>query len=618
MKKLLLLIIVMLITGNIYVSGAEKEIESKISGVIVFMNGAQIMGDYKISLPGGKTTLKFTGMSSFLDKNSIQVTGQGNFTILSVKHTLNYLEKPGDENNAQSFGEKIKQLKTQIETKETEMKILQERKDFLVSNMSIVGSDKVIEPGNLKLYSDFFASGFSEVEMKLLSTQREIKELNEKLKALEQQYQEAVKQKDQPTSEIIVEVESKQETTGNFKISYLITNAGWYPTYDLRVEDIDSPVQLTYQANVYQQSGMDWNNVQLTISNANPAENANIPTLYPYYLSFNNVVARGAANYPYNPNIREVKGKVIDAETGEAVPFATIRVKDKMVGTTSDYDGNFSIAIPSGGQALQVTFVGYEPLEVPISLSYMTLTLKQSMMALQEVQIVEYKVSGVRSAAGKDIDQSTPLDISTITRQTNFEFKIESPYSIQSNSNPLKIDMKNFDLKSEYIYKTIPKLSEKAFLIALISDWEAYDLLDGEVNLYFENTFVGKSLLDLSQIADTLEVSLGPDKGISVKRELEKEYSSKQFLGNNKIENRSWKTTIKNNKPQKVKIMVYDQVPVSNNEDITVETINISEGSADVKTGEVTWELELEPGGTVSKTIEYSVKYPKGSLLKIQ
>jgi hypothetical protein len=184
MKKFLLLITVLLITGNIYVSGAEKEIESKISGVTVFINGAQILGDYKISLPGGKTTLKFTGMSSYLDKNSIQVTGQGNFTILSVKHILNYLEKPGDQNNAQSFGEKIKQLKTQIETKETEMKIMLERKDFLVSNMSIGGSDKVIEPGNLKLYSDFFASGFSEIEMKILSTQREIKELNEKLKAL--------------------------------------------------------------------------------------------------------------------------------------------------------------------------------------------------------------------------------------------------------------------------------------------------------------------------------------------------------------------------------------------------------------------------------------------------
>lgn len=617
MKKSILLIFAFFFTGTIYLSGAVKEIEPKISGVTVFVNGAQILSDYKINLPQGKTDLKFVGLSSFLDKNSIQVTGQGKFTILSVKHSLNYLEKTGDQSNAQILEEKIEQLKLQIETKDTEMKILQERKNFLVSNVSLA-SDKVIDPGNLKLYSDFFASGFSEVETKILSTQLEIRDLNEKLKSLEQQFQELAKQKDRPTSEIIVEVDSKQETMGSFKISYLISNAGWYPTYDLRVEDIESPVQLTYQANVYQTSGIDWKNVELTISNANPAESANIPALYPYYLNFNQIVPRESPNYSFNPNIREVKGKVIDAETGEALPFVSIRVKGKAVGTASDFEGNFSIAIPVGSQTLQLSYVGYNFLEVPVSQSYMTMLLQPSGQALQEFQIVEYKTARIASSASKKDIETIPLDVNTITRQTNFEFEIKTPYTIESNSNPLKIDMKVVELNSEYVYKTIPKLSEKAYLIALISDWEAYDLLDGEVNLYFESTFVGKSLLDLSQIADTLEVSLGEDKSISVNRELEKEFTGKQFLGSNKIEKRSWKTTIKNNKPQKINIIVYDQVPVSNNQDITVETINISEGQLDAGTGKVTWELELEPNAFIEKTVEYSVKYPKGSLLKIQ
>jgi hypothetical protein len=616
MNKLLSLTLLALLTCNLNLSGAENKTEAKISSVVVFMDGAQIIHEAKINLAAGKTLLTFTGLSSNIDKNSIQVSGQGSFTILSVKHSFNYLENAEGNTDVQALDEKIRQLKSQIETKQTEMKILEERKDFLVSNKIIINSDKLIEPANLKLYSDFFATGFKDVELEILSKLRELKDLNDKLKAGEQQLKELAGQQKLPSSEIIVEVDAKQAVTGNFKISYLVTNAGWYPTYDLRVDDIDRPVQLTYKANVHQNSGIDWNNVDVTISNANPYESAAIPTMFPYYLYFNNVY-RQEINYSYNPDIREVRGIVTDIETGEPLPFVNIVVKDYTVGTSTDVNGTFSLAIPAGAKTLKFTYIGYEPLEVPIGQSYMNLTLKSINQALEAYEIVEYKAPLVK---GKSVDknESIPLDIKTIPRQTNFEFKIKTPYSIASSSSPLNIELMEIDLESEYIYKSIPKLSEKAYLIALITNWEKYDLLDGEVNLYYENTYVGKSLLDLSQVSDTLEVSLGADKGLTVKREQQKEFSGKQFLGANNIEKRSWKTIVKNNKAGKVSMIIYDQVPVSNNQEIVVEVTDVSQGKLNEETGRVSWEIELEPNSSIDKTIGYSVKYPKGKILKIQ
>lgn len=617
MKKLLFIFTAFLFSQSLLMVAAEKEVESKISTVTVFMTGAQVTGDYNISLPAGNTTLKFTGISSFVDKNSIRVTGQGNFTILSVKHALNYLDKSANQEKTDEIGAKIKLLKNQVETKETELKILGERKDFLVANMSLA-SDKVVDPANMRLYHDFFTTNFSEVEMKILSVQRELRDLNEQLKLNEQQYQEIAKQKNQPSSEIIVEVTARQETTGSFKVSYVITSAGWYPTYDLRVKDIDSPVQLTYQANVYQTCGMDWKNVELIISNANPGENANLPVLAPYYLNFPSL-ARTVGGIAYDPSVRQVRGKVIDGETGEPLPFVSITVKDKSVGTASDFDGNFTISIPAGAKFLVFSYVGYLSQEIPISQAYMTVSLNADVVGLQEVVVTSYGISK-DSFREKELDeeQSVPLEVSTVQRQTSFEFKIATPYTIESNSGALKIDMMSFEMNSAYVYKTVPKLSERAFLIALISDWEKYDLLDGEINLYYENTFVGKSLLDLSQISDTLEVSLGPDKDISIKRELEKEFTSKQLMGPNKIEKRSWKTIVKNNKSRNVRIIVYDQLPVSNHSDIIVESINTSGVTADADTGIVTWELESAPGETITRSLEYSVKYPKNKILRIQ
>jgi uncharacterized protein (TIGR02231 family) len=153
--------------------------------------------------------------------------------------------------------------------------------------------------------------------------------------------------------------------------------------------------------------------------------------------------------------------------------------------------------------------------------------------------------------------------------------------------------------------------------MAHITEWEQHGLLDGEVNLYFEKTFVGKSVLDLAQMSDTLEVSLGADKSISVKREKQKDKTSRQFLGANKVETRVWTTAVRNNKATTIRLQLYDQIPVSNDDDISVDTEDISGGQLNDETGEVIWEIELAPQQSIEKTIKYEVKYPKKKYLRI-
>ena len=198
------------------------------------------------------------------------------------------------------------------------------------------------------------------------------------------------------------------------------------------------------------------------------------------------------------------------------------------------------------------------------------------------------------------------------------EFDINTPYSFYSNNKNYTVNIDDYLLPADYKYYCVPKIDKDVFLIAYITDWEKYNLLDGEANIFFENTYVGKSLLDTKNYTDTLNISLGRDKSVMVKREKTKGYSSKQFLSNKKEETRAWSITVKNNKPQKIKMQLFDQVPVSSNSEIEVSVDNKSNGILNAETGEINWNFELEPAANKEFDFIYNVKFPKNKNLFIE
>ncbi len=175
-----------------------------------------------------------------------------------------------------------------------------------------------------------------------------------------------------------------------------------------------------------------------------------------------------------------------------------------------------------------------------------------------------------------------------------------------------------YELPAKYQYYCVPKIQKDAFLIANIVDWEKYSLLEGEANIFFEDSYVGKTLLNLNNATDTLSISLGRDKNVSINREKVKDYTTKQFIGSKKEETRSWQTTVKNNKNQPINITVMDQVPVSTIEEIEVQVQDLSAGNLDKGTGEIKWEFRLDSNSKKDFTLKYSVKYPKDRKLIIE
>jgi len=193
----------------------------------------------------------------------------------------------------------------------------------------------------------------------------------------------------------------------------------------------------------------------------------------------------------------------------------------------------------------------------------------------------------------------------------NATFDIEIPYDIASNSKPHSVILNEFNQPANFKYYSVPKVDGDAFLMAEITNYDQLNLLPGEANVIFENSYVGKSFINPNATTDTLNLSMGRDKKITIKREKVAEQTGVKFIGNSKKQTFTYEIRLRNGKKEAVDLLLKDQYPVSTDKDMEVELLNAGAAQINKETGVLTWKLSLKPGATETIRISYSVKYPK-------
>ncbi len=303
-----------------------------------------------------------------------------------------------------------------------------------------------------------------------------------------------------------------------------------------------------------------------------------------------------------------------------------VRVKGTNIGAATDFDGKYTISIPNKNSYLEFSAVGYKTVTVPVNSSEINVELESG----DNLETVVVNALGVKRKAfqrkkfsvddlqeetneADDEDFVAPVSTKQVKHQTMVDFTIDMPYTVNSDNKLYTVAIKVNRMKTDYQYLAIPKIIEQAYLIANVTDWEKYNFLEGEADIFFEDTFVGKTILDVQNAKDTLKISLGNDKGVIVKRQLSKDFSKKQLIGNKKEITKAWKIFVKNNKSHPINILIKDQVPVSHNKEIKVEVLELSGGKLDEETGTVSWKLNLSPKQKKELMLKYQVKYPKFS-----
>ena len=390
-----LAILLLCVCFSSFAADQKKTISSTLTHVTVFLEGAQINRKSSTSLARGKTILTLKNLSPFIDRNSIRVKGEGAFMVLSVNHRINYIKDASTPADTSELNNQVEKLSTQLAAEESQLTVLQKKVGFMSANEHVISSQAVTSPADFKLMKQTFYTEYEQLQKLILNKQKEIRAIVSKVKALDKQIKTLATEKGTPNSEITITVLAQGNTQASFTIDYYVAGAGWFPSYDLRTENINTPVKLFYKANIYQNTKVDWKNVTLTLSNASPSESADLPILQPYYLAFSNyrnqfLNPSYQSNARYNPSVRKVTGTVKD-EHGETVPFAAVMVAGTTIGVSTDFDGQFSLSIPEGAKEIQVSFVGYVTKRAVISSSRMYIVLEEETATLDEVVISEGK-----------------------------------------------------------------------------------------------------------------------------------------------------------------------------------------------------------------------------------
>ncbi|MCU0390628.1 MAG: mucoidy inhibitor MuiA family protein [Thermoflexibacter sp.] len=636
MKHILLIIKLLIFSNFIFAGETPKNVESKLEKVTVFLNGATLSRTASTSLVSGNTQLKFTNLSPHINPSSIQVKGEGNFTILSVVHQVNYLQPLTKGDEIPILEARKQELNDKLDLQKSMREVYQKEEEMLMSNKAIGGSDAGVKIAELKEATEFYRTRLIDIKTKLLEVANVMQKLNEEINKIESQLISLNSERKPAASEIIVTLTAKAPTNARFTIAYFVSDAHWTPTYDLRVKDVASPISLIYRANVSQLSGEDWNNVKLTLSTGDPSQSGTKPTLNPWYLGFYNPYSyqpqskTRVQNYAYKNNFygiiidNTLKGRVIDAESGMALPGVNVVLKGTTIGTITDVNGNYSIDLEQNRKIITFSFVGYLSQEINIqNYADVQIAMLPDTRALQEVVVTGYGeqkkgLFGRREKREEDLEEATPIEVTQSENQLDVTFEIEQPYTVPTDGKEYGVEMKNYELNAQYEYYATPKLDATAFLVAYVTGWEEFNLMQGEANLFFEGEYLGKTNLNVNSNNDTLDISLGRDRNITVTRTKLKNFTNRQWIGSNKTESRGFEINVKNKKKQAINIVIEDQVPVSTNKEIEIEVQEVSSADWDKEKGKLTWKFKLGSGDNKKMTLKYAVKYPKNQVVVLE
>lgn len=619
MKRLFLLFLPLL-------AGAETTpvaLTSKPEKVTVFLNGAQITRTAKVALPAGKTELYFGNLSSKLDRNTVQLKGEGSFTVLAVNTGQGFAE------GGKSRYEKSRELEKRRESIEDKVAVQLKLKEvyrqeevLLAKNQELAGKTQNLKVADIKEAADFQRARLTEVLMKQLELDKGISRLNDEIREVNREMTSLNSGADKRVGEVWVTVTSKTPVpAATFSITYFVPAAGWVPSYDVRLEDLSKPLSVGYRAQVFQYTGEDWNGVKLTLSNADPRRNATQPQLKTWYAGTTNFYPEllPSDRRQYTPPVSLVSGKITDRKSGQVMSGVKVSVPGTTLEVLSDENGSYRLnlppVLPDGARQIQFSFVGFvsETRSIFQEELNMELSVREEQVSAEMAFAdgAKVRLRGISTAPAPAGGAPVPLDFTEKESPTSRSYEIQTPYTIPSDGKVYAVEIKQVEMPALYEYRAVPKLSQDVFLTAQIPDWTGYGLQEGEMSLFLEGNFVGKSQLTPGT-GDTLTLSLGKDPSVQIQRTRTKDFNKKSFWGSSRSEEFGYEIKARSSRKQPVTLVVFDQFPLSRQKEVEIQDKKAPGADVNPETGLITWRWQLNASEEQKTRFGYVIKSPKG------
>ncbi len=568
--------------------GAETKQKLTIKEATIFLSGAELVSTANLSLHEGENEIMFTNVAGNINHQSLVIHATNGVIVESATPMNNYLTPDAVSPRIKEMKDSLQLLNVNRATANNSLEVINEYINIIQTNRKVSGDNTGLSVAELTKMLDLVSTRLEGYINKKSALVLQIAHIDDKMQKLNVQINEELQNEVVPGGQLLVKFYSKEATNSAINISYVSPNAGWEPTYDIFADVVNAPIRLVYKANVHQNSGVAWNNVHITLSTGNPIEGVQAPVLTPWYLGFYHPVA-------YNTNQNNIT-KQTQLTQADIAKLPTTNVTDIASQSTSMYQAQRGNALSIGGSRSEGTVYIVDGVRVAGNSSdflYNSTTNNQSQSTVNSYVAVDN--TGV-----------------------NTSFDIDLPYTIPSDGQPHLVSIKSYNVPATYRYYAVPKLDKDAFLQARITNWEDLNLLPGTTNIFYEGTYVGQGNIDVRNIKDTMNISMGRDKKIMVKRERDIKLRSVQNVGPNVRETYAYTITARNNRKESINIVILDHQPVSNDTKLEIEDKKTGTSTYDEKTGLMEWNLTLKANETITENFGFTIKYPKTRTLTNQ
>lgn len=548
MKKIsFCLISLLLVMAGVH---AQTQITSKVTEATVYLQGASLTQTADAALKAGSQEVVIEGLSPYLELSSLKVHANG-VLVASSEFSQDFITPQKDKAHIAKLKDSLNLYGQQLRTAQNELTVdshlLKMLTDGTMNNMS--KKDGTIAVADINANMELYKSKAGALQKSIDQTNQKITELQKTIQRINKQITQDETSGKLYSGILKLSISVPKAITTTFTVTYYTGVASWSPCYDINIENMEESIALHAKAQVQQHTGLDWENVRLTLSNATPNRSTVAPVFTPWYLRFN-----------HNTYTRLAKA--------EAASNAV----------------SYSFAQDVSEEAVELSTDG----------------------ALMTTQTVPAPLL---------MNDYIEEDMQSV----HVNYKIAVPYNIDGNGKTQLIDLKDYTVKAEYKYYSIPKLSDETYLVASLSDYLKHNLLPGYATVTFDNTFVGKTMLKPNVTDSIITLTLTTDPRIAVKREKRNEFCSTKHVGNSTTATQSYLITVKNNQNKEVKLTLKEQYPLSSNKDIEVKVTEVTPAATYDKKdlGVLTWDMDLKAGETRTFTVTYSVKYPKDQKINL-
>ena len=578
MKLFLLLFLAFTITGTAQVKRTvpvipakpqpdDNSLETRVSAVTVYARHALVKRTAELVLPVGEHHLVLGLLPANARRESIQAGGRGAFTLRDINIVDVLREKAGDE-RGQAMITALEQLNITIQDLEDQLERLEEEKDYLEKVAEKFLEKREKEGVAVELGPDNWIKITQELRQKRAEMDQERRAIERRKARLQQEKAKAdqelrnlrgEQQGKFPRLELTVDVKSPGRI--ELEVTYLVEGAGWGPQYELQVASKERTMSMIYQAQVWQNTGEDWRGVRLSLSTANPDRSNKHPDLSPWPVNF------------------------------LPPPAPATQAKASLPGGR-DMKQNFQEVVVTG--AMQNVYVAD---------GTSLINMRSQPPPLPEMEISQADVS---SGATAEL------------------YEISGRSTIVSDNQVHKVGIMTRTLPLHFRYSAVPKLSAKAYLKAKAVNSTPYTLLSGRASVFLDQSFVTTTTLGRIARDESFWTFLGADDDIQVEYKLlNKTAGDKGFLSKKNTLTFESLITITSRKKTGEEIVVWDQIPLSGNEDIKVTLLKpkYKEDSDQLKLTKANyleWLCQLKPNEKIEIPLSFAIEYPLDKEISIK